>query len=224
MQNSKNYPVRGPKRGIRGKNIGKFFSVKMNSMLWFESLLEESLMYLLDFDPSVKRFKEQPCHIRYMHEGKRHRYTPDFFVERPSERQIIEVKPKSKAATEKYRLLFRIVSHICEREGYKFKVYTEETILLQPRLNSVKALWSYARTPFRLQHQLYCQEFLQRKQTAYLAEVFEYFKSKGASKQIVYALLYWGVLDFDLMEPLSLSSRIYLPSSAVATVRMVNHD
>jgi hypothetical protein len=199
------------RRGVRGKNIGKFFSVKMNLMLWFESLLEESMMYLLDFDPDVKAFKEQPCRIRYRHGGKVRRYTPDLLVQRFNEKQIIEVKPKDKAALKKYDLLFRIVAPICEREGYRFKVVTDETIMLQPRLNNVKALWSYARTALSLHHQIYCQEFLRTRDTACLAEVSEFFERKGIPKQVIYALLFWGVLDFDLMEALGPNSRIYLP-------------
>lgn len=202
-----------PNRGVRGKNVGKFFSVKMNIMLWFESLLEEALMYLLDFDPGVKRFKEQPCRIRYILEGRVRHYTPDIYVERDNERQIIEVKPKKKVMTEKYNLLFRIVSPICEEEGYKFKVFTEETIMQQPRLNSVKALWSYARTPLCPQYQIYCQEFLQERRAVSLAEIFEFFQAKNVPKQVVYALLFWGVMDFDLAEPLNPNSRIYLPVS-----------
>jgi hypothetical protein len=202
-----------PARGVRGKNVGKFFSIKMNTMLWFESLLEESLMYLLDFDPDVKRFKEQPFHIRYLYNGKKRRYTPDLLVERAEERQIIEVKPRRKVKTEKYNLLFRIVSPICEIEGYKFKVFTEEQILWQPRFNSIKALWSYARTPLRTQHQIYCQELLQINKVVSLAEAFEFFKAREVPKQIVYALLFWGALDFDLTEPLNSNSQIYLPNS-----------
>lgn len=202
-----------PKRGVRGKNVGKFFSIKMGVKLWFESLLEESLMYLLDFDPGVKRFKEQPCRIRYLYQGKVHRYTPDLFVERADEKQIIEVKPKKRVASEKYDLLFRIISPICEAAGYRFKVYTEEVILQQPRLNNVKALWSYARTPLHLQHQIYSYEFLQKQQEICLAEAFEFFQTKRVSKQVVYALLYWGVIGFDLNESLGPDSKIYLPGS-----------
>lgn len=199
-----------PRRGVRGKNIGKFFSIKMNAMLWFESLLEEAMMYLLDFDPDVQRFKEQPCHIRYRHEGKVHRYTPDLLVERSDEIQIIEVKPRNKATTERNVMLFRIISTICESGGYRFKVVTDETIMLQPRLNNIKALWSYARTPLAARHQIYCHEFLYKRGTACLGEVFGFFEKKGVPKQVVYALLYWGVLDFDLMEPIGPNSRIYL--------------
>lgn len=205
-----------PNRGVRGKNVGKFFSIKMGRMLWFESLLEEALMYLLDFDSEVKSFREQPCRIRYLYHGKVRRYTPDLLVERADEKQIIEVKPKQKVNTEKYDLLFRIVSTICGMEGYKFKVYTEEVILQQPRLNNVKAVWGYARTPLHLQHQIYSYELLQMKKEVSLAEVFEYFQMKKVSKQVVYALLYWGVMGFDLNEPLCPNSRIYLPDNAAA--------
>lgn len=210
-----------PRQGIRGKNIGKFFSVKMNIMLWYESLLEEALMYLLDFDPDVKRFKEQPCRIRYILDGKIHRYTPDLFVEREDERHFIEVKLKKKVVTEKYSLLFRIITPICEEEGYKFKVFTEDTIMQQPRLNSVKALWRHARTPLQPQYQIYCQEFLQEKQIVSLAEVFEFLHAKNIPKQVVYALLFWGAIDFDLAEPLTVNSRIYLPGSMVSGSRKV---
>jgi hypothetical protein len=193
----------------------------MNVMLWFESLLEESLMYLLDFDPDVKRFKEQPFPIWYICDGRKRRYTPDLFVERATERQIIEVKPKRKVETEKYNLLFRIISPICEKEGFRFKVFTEESILWQPRLNSIKALWSYARTPLCAQHQIYCQELLQKRSVVSLAEAFEFFKAKGVPKQVVYALLFWGALDFNLAEPLNPNSRIYLPSSTEIHARRI---
>lgn len=205
-----------PNRGVRGKNVGKFFSIKMGRVLWFESLLEESLMYLLDFDSGVKSFREQPCRIRYLLHGKVRRYTPDLLVERAGQKQIIEVKPKRKVNTEKYDLLFRIISTICEMEGYKFKVYTEEVILQQPRLNNIKAVWGYARTPLHLQYQIYSYELLQLKHEVSLAEVFEYFQMRKVSKQVVYALLYWGVMGFDLNEPLCPNSRIYLPDNATA--------
>lgn len=208
-----------PRRGVRGKNVGKFFSIKMGVMLWYESLLEESLMYLLDFDPDVRSFKEQPCRIRYLHRGKVHHYTPDILAHRTIEKQIIEVKPRKYVNTEKYDLLFRIVRPICEREGFKFKVYTEDAILQQPRLNNIRAVWSYARTPLRLQHQIYSHEFLQQKQEASLAEVFELFQTKRVSKQVVYALLYWGVLGFNLDEPLGPNSNIYLPDNSSLEVK-----
>jgi hypothetical protein len=208
-------PMRMPPKGSR-KNLGKFCSVKSNRVLWYESLLEMNLMYLLDFDPDVKCFKEQPCRIHYVLDGRQRSYTPDILVLRSELRQIIEVKPASKVTTAANQRLFQAVSPICDREGFSFIVATDGMIMQQPRLDNIKALWRYARTSLRPQHQIYCEEFLRHKpsSSADLAEALEFFASKGASPQIVYSLLFWGVLDFDLMQPLGPSSSISLPVSA----------
>ncbi len=51
----------------RGGNvIGKFPSIKMGRMIAFESLLERDFIYLLDYDPAVEWFEEQPLTIEYM--------------------------------------------------------------------------------------------------------------------------------------------------------------
>jgi len=206
-----------PNRGVRGKNIGKFFSVKMNTMVWYESLLEMYLMFLLDFDPGVKSFKEQPCRIHYAQDGKERHYTPDLLVVRADKTQLVEVKPRDKIT--KYDLLFRLVSPICQQEGYEFLVFTDEKIRLEPRLSNVMSLWRYARTRLYQQYQIYCHEMLQDRQVISLAETFEICKSKEIPKQAIYALLFWGILDFDLMTPLSLDSLIYLPNTAALSAR-----
>lgn len=205
-------PMRMPPRGSR-KNLGKFCSVKSNRVLWYESLLEMNLMYLLDFDPDVKCFKEQPCRIHYVLEGKWRSYTPDLLALRSELKQIIEVKPATKVATAANQRLFQAVSPICSCAGFSFIVATDEMIMQQPRLDNVKTLWRYSRTSLHPQHQLYCEEFLRHRpsSSAVLAEVLEFFASRGASPQIVYALLFWGVLDFDLMRPLDQSSLVFLP-------------
>lgn len=213
--------MRKPSKGGR-KNLAKFFSVKTNATLWCESLLEMSFMYLLDFDPEVKSFKEQPCRIHYMRDGRRRSYTPDLLVVRASQKQIVEVKPAAKAKTEENVWLFNAIAPICEREGFKFRVATDETILQQPRLNNVKSLWRYARTPLRAQHQILCREFLCADPQVPLLELFDLFASKGVSRQVVYALLFWGALDFDLSQPLLQDSPIYLPAHATSPAREVS--
>ena len=70
-------PVRRIPRYGAQKNIGKFSSVKTGLVAWYESLLERDKMYLLDFDPLVTFWREQPLKIRYVLNGKTHFYTPD---------------------------------------------------------------------------------------------------------------------------------------------------
>lgn len=185
----------------------------MNKRLWSESLAEEDYKYLLDFDSKVASFEEQPFRIRYVLEGKTRYYTPDLFVlTTDGRRLVVEVKPKSKLSTRRNELLFRIVAAVCQAEGYEFVVITGEMIRQQPRLNNVKALWKYARTPLHPQHQIYCMELFRARKKVTLGEAFEFFESRGAGKHVVYALLFWGVLAFEVMEPLGFGSVITCPT------------
>jgi hypothetical protein len=208
-------PVRKIPRYGAQKNIGKFFSVKTGRVAWYESLTERDYMYLLDFDPDVTFWHEQPLQIRFSHDGKTHRYTPDLEVHRTSKKQIVEVKPKYKVESGKWDFLFRTASSICEPEGYEFIVVTDEQIREQPKLESVKKLWKYARTPVHSQHQILCNHFFQKRQTVQvtLGDLLHLFKTKRVPVQALYALIFWGALDFDLKQPLDHDSLIALPSA-----------
>jgi hypothetical protein len=164
----------------------------------------------------VLSYREQPSRIYYTLDGKRRRYTPDLLVERRTKKQIVEVKPKAKAEQEKFVRLFRVAEEICRRGGYEFKVATDETIRLQPRLDSVKLLYKYARTPILPQHQIGCHELFAGRQEAPLGEVTQFFASRNTGQQVVYALIYCGVLSVDLTEPLTQDCVVRLPIPAYA--------
>src|SRR5262249_50357446 len=138
---------------------------------------------------------------------------PDMLVlTKDGRKLVVEVKPKAKLSTPKNDLLFRIVTAICEAEGYEFVVVTVEMIRIQPRLNNVKALWKYARTKLHPYHQICCTELFRSREKVTLGEAFDFFESRGAGKHVVYALLFWGVLAFEIMEPLGSDSFITYPT------------
>ena len=83
----------------RGGNIiGHFPSLKMRRMVAFESTIERDYLYLLDYDPSVTNFEEQPLTISYAYQGKSYHYTPDFRV-RQSERERLRVHKEISSST-----------------------------------------------------------------------------------------------------------------------------
>lgn len=212
-------PVRKiPRYGAGHKNLGKFASVKTGRVAWYESLLEKDLMYLLDYDRNVSYWHEQPLRIRFSHGGKVHRYTPDLEVHRDAKKQLIEVKPKHKVDSGEWDVLFRAASSICEQEGYEFLVLTDEVIRMQPRLENVKLLWKYARTNVLPQHQIICSQFFQGRKDALvtLGDLVQLFTRKQLPTQTLYSLLFWGALDFDLMQALDQCSQITLPSTTIS--------
>jgi TnsA endonuclease N terminal len=212
-------PVRKiPRYGAGHKNLGKFASVKTGRVAWYESLLEKDFMYLLDYHREVSYWHEQPLRIRFSHGGKVHRYTPDLEVHRGEKKQLIEVKPRHQVDSGKWDVLFRAASSICEEEGYQFLVVTDEIIRMQPRLENIKLLWKYARTPVLPQHQLICNQFFQSRkgELVTLIDLVQLFKRKHLPPQTLYSLLFWGALDCDLMQPLDQCSQIVLPSTTTS--------
>lgn len=65
-----------------GSLSGNFVSKKNeNRLIQFESSLERDYVYLLEFDPEVYCYLEQPLKIKYVSpQNKRKTYVPDFLV------------------------------------------------------------------------------------------------------------------------------------------------
>lgn len=70
-------PVRKIKKSYRSVT-GVMTSRKTGRMIASESTLERDLFILLEFDPAIEKFEEQPLRITYDgSDGKVHSYTPD---------------------------------------------------------------------------------------------------------------------------------------------------
>ena len=129
-----------------GRNvIGRFPSTKMGRMIAFESLLERDFIYLLEYEPSVAWFEEQPMSIEYVQEGKRLRYTPDFHLLEHGQHVLVECKPQRFVETEENRHKFAAARDWCGEWGWEFRPMTDQQIRTGFRLQNVKLLAQYAR-------------------------------------------------------------------------------
>src|SRR6266699_1506223 len=73
-------PVRSVPKNYRSLT-GLIPNTRTQSMTAFESSLERDFLLLLDFDPDVEFYEEQPVKITYHDEsGRRRIYTPDVLV------------------------------------------------------------------------------------------------------------------------------------------------
>lgn len=137
-------PVR--KATNRGRNIiGYFPSIKMGRMINFESLIERDFIYLLDFEPGVEQFCEQPMTIEYHYEGKKRRYTPDFHVVHSGQDLLFECKPKRMVDDPENQLKFEAARRWCSEQGWTFGLVTDERLTANFRVENVKLLTRFAR-------------------------------------------------------------------------------
>jgi TnsA endonuclease N terminal len=112
----------------------------MGRMLQWESTNEHSAFRLLDCDPDVLSFTEQPCEIRYIEDGVVKSHYPDILVEIQDRRELWEVKPASKAMRPEIATRSALLAQHLPSWGYVYRVVTDHDLAKQPRLNNAVQL------------------------------------------------------------------------------------
>ncbi len=192
------------------KNIGRFFSQKMQTTVVYESLLERDYMYLLEIDPGVKSYNSQPLTISYTMDNKSRRYTPDFLVERTRKTQIIEVKPSLELDLEENTKRFEYIASNFEAQGWEFVVVTDEMIKVEPLLSNIKLLYRYKNEPLNAQQYINCQQYFKYQKAVELKIALQDLVPELISQKTLYKLLFVGFLETDLMQPIGNKSYIRL--------------
>jgi len=142
----------------RGGNItGKFPSLKMGRMVAFESLIERDFLYLLDYEPAIEWFEEQPMTIEYQVEEKILHYTPDFHLIEAGQNVLVECKPGNLVNHRANQLKFKAAVRWCTERSWKFQVITDIQLRTGYRLENIKLMTYYARLniPPQIKTQIY---------------------------------------------------------------------
>jgi hypothetical protein len=116
-------------------------------MVQWESTHELHAFRLLDCDPDIVGFREQPCEIEYEIDGVRHRHYPDILVEFKERTELWEVKPNADALSEDIKIRTTLLVHDLPSRGYQYKVVFGKDLARQPRLNNAGLLLRWGRPP-----------------------------------------------------------------------------
>jgi hypothetical protein len=201
---------RTPRNSGTLKNIGKFPSLKNKSIVWYESHLERDFIYLIEFDRNVIRYQEQPFKINYFLNGKRRFYTPDFFVERQSKNQVVEIKPQSKVKNQEFIRFSNQMTNFFAEKGYEYLVITDSTIRLQPKLSNIKLFWRYSRMSITTKHQILIRESFNDSSSLLFSNFCSFLNQAKEQKELVYALLFHGYLVTDIDQQITANSVLSL--------------
>lgn len=195
----------------KNRVTGKRPSVKNGRMVQWESFLERDYYILLEYDPDVIKYQEQPFTINYIHDRKTRRYTPDVFVTRTNKNQVVEVKPESELTDPEVQIKLEAGHQYCLENGYEFRIVTEKDIRSGAILENIKFLYRFSRIQIPVEHQI---------KIACLLEDFTKGKSIGElsrelSREIgidcmpyIYSLIYKNKLTFNLDEQVSFETKI----------------
>jgi hypothetical protein len=119
---------------------GKFPSWKMERMLQWESKHELNAFRLLDSDPHVLWFCEQPCEVRYVLDGSTHSHVPDILLARDGQKELWEIKTAENARHVRVMKRSSLLSRILPQWGYTYRVVESDELSVEPRLSNATIL------------------------------------------------------------------------------------
>lgn len=190
-------------------HVYKFASQKCARIVQLESSLEYDLAIILEADPSVILFYEQPFELQIMLDDKIRTVYPDMMVfQDDGSTQVIEVKPSEKASQPKTRKKFELEHQALVSMGYQFMVLTENYIRNGFRLPNSRKLLPFRRIPVGTL----------LKETVWSALKWRPMSAKemlqqinGLTFELLFALVSHGVISTDLsveLTPQSLFSPV----------------
>lgn len=184
------------------RNTNKYPSWKMGRMMQCESANERDAMILLDACSWVKAFREQPCEIKYVLNGKTQRHVPDILVIGDGWQSLWEIKPRWYAEQADIAERTAFLNRELPNHGYRYQLVLAEDLMLDPRISNAKLLLSMGRAPVAL----YEREVIRRLFATSDTLPWGIFKSNPEIPQLLQQacrLVLEGNLYLDVNQPIS---------------------
>lgn len=215
------------KIGLKYRSLsGRFYSVKNNTEVIFESSLERDMIMMMEIDKYIKYYHEQPVKISFTDRlGKRRSYTPDFLMffhdglkSENIKPLLIEVKFREDLRQNfgKYKEKFRAAIDFCKINNYEFRIMTEIEIRTKFLENAYflyrfkkDAQLDFGHPDVELLLKIMCN--LQHTTAKNLINLSAQEKQK--QQELIYVMWYLvsrNVICCDLNTPLNMNSEIWI--------------
>lgn len=198
-------------------------SQKNDRLHEFESSLERDLISLLEFDPNVQSFEEQPVCIHYTDQaGKARTYTPDILVNyrldyppgcwmKP---RLCEVKYRADLWKNWHQLKpkFQAAVRFAAENGMQFKILTEKEIRTE-YLENARFLNRYRKADIEPGYVERLDELLHQLPVTTPQEIIQ-LAARDTYKQAQYLFVLWhmivsGLVGVELTHKLTMQSPIW---------------
>ena len=185
---------------------GKYPSWKMGRMVQWESENELNAFRLLDCDPDVIRFYEQPCEVIYVLDGQARSHYPDILVVKSGRKELWEVKPESEEQEQRIAARTALLVHGLPLWGYTYRVVLAKDLAMQPRLTNSHFLLGLGRHKVTECEQEFISRALKRQGRLLWSDA-----CRGGygpwGREILCGLVLRGVLTIDLNSPITPGTR-----------------
>jgi hypothetical protein len=188
------------------RSTGKYPSWKMGRMLQWESRNELNAFLLLDSDPDVTSFNEQPCKITYDLDGVSRAHYPDILVQRYGRKELWEVKPDSKAEEPEFARRTALMIKSLPTWGYTYRVVLANDLAAQPRQRNAYFLLGFGWRSVKDGEREFIRRAINQRGSLLWADACGgEFGPKG--REILCSLILRGALAIDMNLSISASTR-----------------
>jgi hypothetical protein len=181
----------------RQRAVGRHSSWKSPRTLEWESAGELAAFRLLDTDPAVAKFSDQPCRIVYEQDGELRTHIPDILVEYGDRKEFWEVKSKGEAAKQEFVDRTALMRDL-NQWGYGYRLILSEELIAQPRLQNVTRLlyWGGVRAVNPSEREFIRLRLIERRELAWGDACRGAYGQYG--REILCRLTMEGMLTLDL--------------------------
>jgi hypothetical protein len=196
----------------RARETGKFPSVKNNRGMQWESKNERNGFVLLEVDPRVRRYGEQPCEIEYLNdEGRIASHFPDVASELGDSKQLIEIKEQADANRAMIQSRTDLLTEELPRFGYQYTLWIAEDLARQPRLKNSRKILYFGRRAMSELDRMHLQQAMRGGKPLTWGQA-----CAGAygeyGREILCRAVLDGILQFNINEPFS-SETTFFPGT-----------
>lgn len=175
-----------------------------------ESALERDFVTLVSFMDASSVVTAQPVTIRFEHEGRQRRYTPDFRVDWSDGRcEIVEIKYRVDLRTgwRRFRPAFAAARCWARSNGARFRIATERGVR-GPQLDAAKRLLPLRNTPIDSALAERALAHARHNAVSFGDLVGMLPASREAGLAVVWRLIARGALVVDLAAPITPQTRV----------------
>ena len=184
----------------RGKNIHRYASAKMNTIISVESTLEFDACFHFDFNNEISRFCSQPIRYSYVINGIIHTYVPDFLCEFDcGEMVLYEVKAPNAVNSKRFTKEFEA------KRQYARKLFDVDLELIEehdirhiPLLKNLKRMHRYASHSELTYEQTTILKYLNKHGSTKLETIIDHFSNSKNIIPMIYDLLSKYLINTDL--------------------------
>jgi hypothetical protein len=185
---------------------GKYPSWKMARMMHWESSNELNAFRLLDCDPNVTSYFEQPCRIAYVIDEVEKIHFPDILIMTTEGKQLWEVKTRSNAFEPEILERAAVLSRGLPKWGYEYRTVLAEDLARQPRLGNATLLLSLGkRAASNCEWEGIRQTMADRESLVWSEACSGDYGPRG--REILCSLVLRGALTIDMNVPISRTTK-----------------